>query len=104
FSSPEIQHGFPQEVLFVFSGEAESADANENTQLLQSDVDSVKEILETPVRTVFVAFCDDGVRDFDFEALYVNKPDMDMIAIERSKVFAFVDARWVNSPAVHAGF
>src|SRR5690606_8761329 len=32
------------------------------------------------------------------------KPDMDMIAIERSKVFAFVDARWVNSPAVHAGF
>ena len=63
-----------------------------------------QEIIETLVDSALIPFEGNMLRYFCFQAFQMNEADIDLTAIDRSKVLALVDTRCLDRGAIHAGF
>ncbi len=94
----------PHEFAFRAAGPAEGTDADEQVELLATDVDAGHKIFEAGIRAVAQALFDDTVGDIAFKGLDVNEAEIDCAAVDVREIETVIDAWGLDIGAAHAGF
>src|SRR5690606_29053951 len=98
----EIEHRFPQKLLFTFARKPHPTNANQNTRLFEPHLDTLKYVVHTSEYAVSLSLGNNLLTNRCFTVFYMNQPAVDARSADRCCVLAVIQTWCLNLRAVHS--